>query len=80
MSSAVSLLNHTFTGQALSSKRLTSIVHILSPESVTVKPTNTSPNENFQYIIDYKYIILELFYNMVHYKMVLTEDNLKGGS
>ena len=33
MSSAVSLLNHTFTGQAKSSKRLTSIVHILSPET-----------------------------------------------
>ena len=33
MSSAVSLHNHTFTGQALSSKRLTSIVHILSPET-----------------------------------------------
>ena len=32
MSSAVSLPNHTFTGQA-SSKRLTSIVHILSPET-----------------------------------------------
>ena len=32
MSSAVSLPNHTFTGQALSSKRLTSIVHILSPD------------------------------------------------
>ena len=32
MSSAVSLPNHTFTGQALSSKRLISIVHILSPE------------------------------------------------
>ena len=32
MSSAVSL-PHTFTGQALSSKRLTSIVHILSPET-----------------------------------------------
>ena len=32
-SSAVSLPNHTFTGQALSSKRLTSIVHILSPET-----------------------------------------------
>ena len=29
MSSVVSLPNHTFTGQALSSKRLTSIVHIL---------------------------------------------------
>ena len=29
MSSAVSLPNHTFTGQALSSKRLTSNVHIL---------------------------------------------------
>ena len=25
--------NHTFTGQAQSSKRLTSIVHILSPET-----------------------------------------------
>ena len=33
MSSTVSLPNHTFTGQALSSKRLTSIVHILSPET-----------------------------------------------
>ena len=33
MSSAVSLPNHTFTGQALSSKRLTSIVHFLSPET-----------------------------------------------
>ena len=33
MSSAVSLPNHTFTGQAWSSKWLTSIVHILSPET-----------------------------------------------
>ena len=33
MSSAVSLPNHTFTGHARSSKRLTSIVHILSPET-----------------------------------------------
>ena len=33
MSSAVSLHNHTFTGQAWCSKRLTSIVHILSPET-----------------------------------------------
>ena len=33
MSSAVSLPNHTFTGQAKSSKRLTSNVHILSPET-----------------------------------------------
>ena len=33
MSSAVSLPNHKFTGQAQSSKRLTSIVHILSPET-----------------------------------------------
>ena len=33
MSSAVSLPNHTFTGQALSSKRFSSIVHILSPET-----------------------------------------------
>ena len=32
-SSAVSLPNHTFTGQAWSSKRLTSVVHILSPET-----------------------------------------------
>ena len=36
MSSAVSLPNHTFTGQALSSKRLTSIEHILSPENVNI--------------------------------------------
>ena len=33
MSSVVSLPNHTFTGQALSSERLTSIVHILWPET-----------------------------------------------
>ena len=33
MSSAVSLPNHMLTGQALSSKRLTGIVHILSPET-----------------------------------------------
>ena len=33
MSNAVSLPNHTFSGQAQSSKRLTSIVHILSPET-----------------------------------------------
>ena len=33
MSSAVSLPNYTFTGQAQSSKRLISIVHILSPET-----------------------------------------------
>ena len=33
MSSVVSLSNHTFTGQARSSKRVTSIVHILSPET-----------------------------------------------
>ena len=33
MSSAVSLPNYTFTGQAQSSKRLTSIAHILSPET-----------------------------------------------
>ena len=34
MSSAFSLPNHTFTGQD-SSKRLTSIVHVLSPEKDT---------------------------------------------
>ena len=33
MLTTVSLPNHMFTGQALSSKRLTSIVHILSPET-----------------------------------------------
>ena len=33
MSSAVSLSNHTFTGQAQSSKQLIRIVHILSPET-----------------------------------------------
>ena len=33
MSSAVSLPNHIFTVKALSFKRLTSIVHILSPET-----------------------------------------------
>ena len=33
MSNAFSLPNHTFTGQAESSKQLTSIVRILSPET-----------------------------------------------
>ena len=33
MSSAVSLPNYTLTGQAKSSKRLTSSVHIFSPET-----------------------------------------------
>ena len=33
MSSAISLPNHMFTGQAYSSKGLTSIVHILLPET-----------------------------------------------
>ena len=33
MLSAVNLSNHSFTGQALSSKRLTRTVHILSPET-----------------------------------------------
>ena len=33
MSNAVSLPNYTFIGQAKSSKRLTSMVHILSPEN-----------------------------------------------
>ena len=33
MSSPASLPNHTFTGQAYSSKRLTNIVHILLPET-----------------------------------------------
>ena len=33
MSSTVSLPNHMFTGQAYSSKKLTSIVHILLPET-----------------------------------------------
>ena len=41
MSSAVSLPNHMFTGQALSSKRLTSIVHILSPEKNIQQMTET---------------------------------------
>ena len=34
MSSVVSLPNHTFTGQALSSKRLISIMYILLPKKV----------------------------------------------
>ena len=38
MSSAVSLHNNTFTGQAQFSKRLTSIVHILSPETDNCPP------------------------------------------
>ena len=38
MSSVVNLPNHTFTGQASSSKWLTSIVHILSPETDNCPP------------------------------------------
>ena len=40
MSSAVSLPNHTFNGQALSFKRLTSIVHILSTVWVMISKTD----------------------------------------
>ena len=47
MSSAVSLSNHTFTGQALSSKRLTSIVHILSPEICIICRYKTEQNRNY---------------------------------
>ena len=36
MLSIVTLSNHTFTGQTWSSKQLTSIVHILSPEKYQV--------------------------------------------
>ena len=35
MLNVISLPNHTFTGQAQSSKRLTGIVHVLSPETDT---------------------------------------------
>ena len=45
MSSAVSLPNYTFIGQAKSSKRLTSIVHILSPETDNC-PLNQRKGEN----------------------------------
>ena len=41
MSSAVSLLNHTFIGQALSSKRLSSIVLITLPETDNCPSTCT---------------------------------------
>ena len=47
MLSAVSLPNHMFTGQA-SSKWLTSIVHILLPETdqwVTYTPGSTNPSK-----------------------------------
>ena len=37
MSSEVSLSKHTFTGQTLSSKQLTSIVHFLSPETALLE-------------------------------------------
>ena len=46
MSSEVSLPNHTFTGQAQSSKRLTSIVHILSPETDNCPSWNQRKGEN----------------------------------
>ena len=42
MSSAVSLHNHTFTGQAYSSKSLTSIEHILLPETDNYTSWNSS--------------------------------------
>ena len=46
MSSAVSLPNHNFTGQAESSKRLTSIVHILSTETDKFPFLNQLKGEN----------------------------------
>ena len=44
MSSAVSLPSHSFTGQAQSSKRLTGIVHIFSPETDN-NPSSVSRRE-----------------------------------
>ena len=41
MSSAVSLPNHSFTGQALSSKRLTSIVYSLSIRDICISRRDT---------------------------------------
>ena len=46
MSSAVSLPKHTFTEQASSSKRLTSGVHILSPESIDISIIETEYGKN----------------------------------
>ena len=42
MSSVISLPNHTFTGHTLSFKHLTSIVHILSPETVLLESVEES--------------------------------------
>ena len=46
MSSAVSLSNHTFSGQAYSSKRLTSTVHILTPKNLQLSFLNQQKDEN----------------------------------
>ena len=65
MSSAVSLPNHTFTGQAWSSKRLTSIVHILSPETDNcpswISGRERMTVENISWSISTTYIILTPF-------------------
>ena len=50
MSSAVFLASHTFTGQA-SSKRLTSIVHILLPETDNCPPWISGENDRRKYFM-----------------------------
>ena len=43
------LPNHTITGQALSSKLLTSIVHILTPETDNCPPNQRKGNDRRKY-------------------------------
>ena len=51
MSSVVSLPNHKCTGQAKSSKRLTSIVHILSPETDNFLNQQKGENDRRKYFM-----------------------------
>ena len=51
MSSAVSLPNHIFTGQVESSKRFTSTVHILSPETDNCPSQRKGENDHRKYFV-----------------------------
>ena len=57
MSSMVCLPNHTFTGQAQSSKRLTSIVHILSPETDSCPGDVRHRNGQTEYSLQTAFIV-----------------------
>ena len=70
MSSAVNLPNHTFTEQAKSSKRLTSIVHILLPET-----DNCSSWISERIIVEKYFLIKSPRKNVVHQGKGVGESN-----